>query len=54
MYLYSLEGEGVELNRVISRINAPVGCLVEVGYESNGERLKFPKIIRVRDKIEKL
>jgi ATP-dependent DNA ligase len=46
MFLYSLEGEGVELNRIISKIDAPIGCLVEVGYESCGERLKFPKILR--------
>jgi len=53
MFLYTLEGEGVALNRVISSIDAPVGSLVEVCYEPYNERMKFPRILRVRDESEK-
>lgn len=53
MFLYSLEGEGVALNGVISSIDAPVGSLVEVCYEKYNERMKFPRILRVREDSEK-
>jgi ATP-dependent DNA ligase len=53
MFLYGLEGEGVNLNRVMSSIDAPVGSIVEVCYETASptaetERIKFPKILRRR------
>lgn len=53
MYLYSLEGEGVVLNRVISSINAPIGALVEVAYETHNTKIRFPKITRIREADEK-
>jgi len=51
MFLYSLEGDGEKLNRIISSINVPIGCVVEIGFEQNkgSERKKFPKILRMRE-----
>lgn len=50
MYLYTLEGEGEKINRVISSLNVPEGSTVEICYEQNkgSPRKKFPKILRRR------
>jgi bifunctional non-homologous end joining protein LigD len=52
MFLYDLRGEGVDLCRVMSGFDAPIGSTVEICYETakteTGQRMKFPKILRVR------
>ena len=52
IFLYDPGGGGVKLNRVVSSIDAPVGSIVEVFYETassnaDNKRIKFPKILRL-------